>query len=1023
MKTFCEMAVTLFVGISVWLSMPADARAGKVQQAKAEPDKISTWEGFERRDFKIDSRNCLLVLPTAPAQGKPWIWRTEFFGHEPQADVALLHKGFHVAYMDVQNMYGAPVALDHMDKFYKHLTAVRGLASKTVLEGFSRGGLFALNWAARHPDKVACVYNDAPVCDFKSWPGGKGKAKGSPGDWQQCLKVYGLSEQQALEYKLNPVDNLEAMAKAKVPLLHVCGDADDVVPIDENTRLIEKRYRKLGGSIGVIAKTGVGHHPHSLKNPGPIVAFVLKHTIGGSASLILPESPSNYRVFQRQSWDAGAIRLRGRLVAEAGQLRCRLVRMTVEEKTPTVVRDWQTVVSNLVEGRFDGEIAVPAGGWYRVELRLERDGDILAQTAIEHVGVGEVFVVAGQSNSTNYGSEKQKTISGMVASFDGVKWVLANDPQPGVQDGSQGGSFLPAFGDALYAKYRVPVGVASTGAGATSVREWLPRGERMKNQPTTGAHVRPVGAGEWECTGTLYDGLMKRIQALGPRGCRAVLWHQGESDAGQARAGYPAERQITGKQYVAFMEKLIRASRKSAGWDVPWFVAQATYHSEKDPSDDEFRAAQKKLWDNGIALEGPDTDVLGKTFRAGVHFNAKGLQAHGRLWADKVGFYLDKVEENPSEGNKSNVYLRGSLNNSRLQFEKKKTGHVAFMGGSITEMNGYRPLVCDLLQRRFPKTKFTFTDAGISSTCSTTGAFRLATDVLAKGPVDLFFIEFAVNDDQDAGHTRRECIRGMEGIVRHVLAHNPNTDIVFTYFVNPAMLKTIQDGKVPLTIAGHEEVARHYAISGVNLAKEVADRIRAGSLTWERYGGVHPARPGNELCAALIEELLNRAWKEPLPADAVAENHRLPDAPLDANNFAAGRFLDPKKATLGAGWIRETPDWKKIPGQWRERFRAIPLQCATKAGAELTLAFEGRAVGAYLLAGPDAGIVEISVDEGRVTKVDLFHAFSRGLHYPRTVMFAADLQPGPHTLKLRLADQHNKASTGTAARIIQFVGN
>ena len=246
-------------------------------------DKVSQWQGYQRRDFNIDGRSCLLILPKSPAAGKPWIWRTEFFGHEPQADLALLAKGFHVAYMDVHNMYGAPVALDHMDKFYEHLTQDRGLAPKTVLEGFSRGGLFSLNWAARHPDRVACVYNDAPVCDFKSWPGGRGKGKGSKGDWQLCLAAYQLTNEQALDYKLNPVDNLAPLANANIPLLHVCGEADDVVPIEENTRLVEARYRKLGGPIEVIAKPGVGHHPHSLVDPAPIVAFVLKYTIGNDA--------------------------------------------------------------------------------------------------------------------------------------------------------------------------------------------------------------------------------------------------------------------------------------------------------------------------------------------------------------------------------------------------------------------------------------------------------------------------------------------------------------------------------------------------------------------------------------------------------------------------------------------------------------------------------------------------------------------------------------------------------------------
>ncbi|MDA1162827.1 MAG: SGNH/GDSL hydrolase family protein, partial [Planctomycetota bacterium] len=115
-----------------------------------------------------------------------------------------------------------------------------------------------------------------------------------------------------------------------------------------------------------------------------------------------------------------------------------------------------------------------------------------------------------------------------------------------------------------------------------------------------------------------------------------------------------------------------------------------------------------------------------------------------------VGPTLSTAEESSR-----NIIRRGSYKNSQIRFEREKQGHVAFIGGSITEMNGYRPMVCDFLQKRHPETEFTFTDAGISSTCSTTGAFRLHRDVLAKGPVDLFFIEFAVNDDQDAGHARQ----------------------------------------------------------------------------------------------------------------------------------------------------------------------------------------------------------------------------------------------------------------------------
>ncbi|NDF01217.1 MAG: alpha/beta hydrolase, partial [Verrucomicrobia bacterium] len=149
---------------------------------------------------------------------------------------------------------------------------------KAALVGLSRGGLYCYNWASANPDKVACLYGDAPVCDFKSWPGGKGKGKGSKGDWTLTLKVYKFADEaEALAYKGNPVDSLAPLAKAKVPLLHVFGDADDVVPWDENTGVIAERYKALGGDITLIRKPGVGHHPHGLDDSTPIVDFILKH--------------------------------------------------------------------------------------------------------------------------------------------------------------------------------------------------------------------------------------------------------------------------------------------------------------------------------------------------------------------------------------------------------------------------------------------------------------------------------------------------------------------------------------------------------------------------------------------------------------------------------------------------------------------------------------------------------------------------------------------------------------------------
>ena len=370
-----------------------------------------------------------------------------------------------------------------------------------------------------------------------------------------------------------------------------------------------------------------------------------------------------------------------------------------------------------------------------------------------------------------------------------------------------------------------------------------------------------------------------------------------------------------------------------------------------------------------------------------------------------------------------NIHLRGNHNNSRIQFERELKGHVAFIGGSITEMNGYRPMMVDWLKKRFPKTKFNFTDAGIASTCSTTGAFRLGADVLSAGPVDLFFIEFAVNDDQDAGHAATECVRGMEGIIRQVRRHNPHADIIVTHFVNPGMLKTIQSGKLSVSQSNHEAVARHYSVSTVNVGQELADRIAANSMTWAQYGGTHPKQPGNAMVAELNQELLTAAWSLPLSDSVVGNSHAAPEKPLDPLSYADGRFLGIQSAEITNGWKIHKPDWKKLRGGSRSRFVELDVLEATEPGAELTLKFQGTAVGAYVLAGPDAGILEFSIDGADFQKAELFHRHSRGLHYPRTVMFRNDLEGGDHVLRLRLSADHNKASSGTAARILQFVAN
>jgi lysophospholipase L1-like esterase/pimeloyl-ACP methyl ester carboxylesterase len=260
-----------------------------------EPVTLSSFYGYDCADFTFQNRACKVVKPRIVAAGKPWIWRARFWGHEPQTDIALLDRGFHVVYCDVAELFGNAEAIDLWNGFYRYMHKA-GLADKVSLEGLSRGGIYAYNWAIENPKKVACVYVDAPVLDLKSWPGGKGKSKGSSSDWEIFKKDYGLkSEEEALQFKGNPLDRVPDIVKGGFPMLHVVGDADDAVPVGENTEPFEKQVLALGGQITVIHKPGVNHHPHSLPNPTPIVDFILEAAGQHTPFALIPVPGSEYR--------------------------------------------------------------------------------------------------------------------------------------------------------------------------------------------------------------------------------------------------------------------------------------------------------------------------------------------------------------------------------------------------------------------------------------------------------------------------------------------------------------------------------------------------------------------------------------------------------------------------------------------------------------------------------------------------------------------------------------------------------
>lgn len=261
--------------------------------------------------------------------------------------------------------------------------------------------------------------------------------------------------------------------------------------------------------------------------------------------------------------------------------------------------------------RFLGNLELPAGGWYRLSVNVDGIAGPAEVAHVERFGVGEVFVVAGQSNSTNHGEEKLPSMDDRVSAFDGKSWTLAADPMPGVQDGSGSGSPWPVCGKALVAAWDVPVAFASCGYGGTSLLQWQKDSAPLQGRPAT-----------------LQAVLVQRVKALGE--FRAILWHQGESDAGGG---------MTTADYAAKFRALRDAVAKETGSTAPWVVAHVSFVPELAREKmDAIRAAQAELWKEKVALEGPDTDDLLGDMRHKdrIHFSKKGLEAHGKRWAERL---------------------------------------------------------------------------------------------------------------------------------------------------------------------------------------------------------------------------------------------------------------------------------------------------------------------------------------------------------------------------------------------------
>jgi pimeloyl-ACP methyl ester carboxylesterase len=258
MKSTMAFGAAVVLALLAASSAPQTGRVAAADGPEAFSGEKTSWHGFARYDFLLDDRTlavekikagpeekngirgevkgkrrCIVVAPKKRAPGKPWSWRGCYWDHQPQAEVELLKRGFHVAFIA-----GDPGK--QWDAWYAFLTGKCGLSRRPNFIGMSRGGFNAFTWATANPDKVSCIYADNPA-----------------------LSPASLSK-------------LGELARHDVPLLHVCGSLDPL--LGKHTLAVEGIYRHLGGRVSVMIKDGAGHHPHSLREPKVIADFIEKNS-------------------------------------------------------------------------------------------------------------------------------------------------------------------------------------------------------------------------------------------------------------------------------------------------------------------------------------------------------------------------------------------------------------------------------------------------------------------------------------------------------------------------------------------------------------------------------------------------------------------------------------------------------------------------------------------------------------------------------------------------------------------------
>lgn len=240
---------TILLAAVVFATSAAVARADEGDPAT---------QRLARERFTVDDRPAFLIRPTSSRPGPtPWVMYAPTLGADlpGEAETWMFRRfakaGIAIAGVDVGESFGSPPGRRTYDALYERLTTREGFDGKACLLARSRGGLMLYCWAADNPDKVRCIAGIYPVCNLASYPG-----------LARACSAYGMTESELASQLAdhNPVDRLAPLAEARVPIFHIHGDVDKVVPLAENSGLLGRRYRAAGGAMELKVAPGQGHN-------------------------------------------------------------------------------------------------------------------------------------------------------------------------------------------------------------------------------------------------------------------------------------------------------------------------------------------------------------------------------------------------------------------------------------------------------------------------------------------------------------------------------------------------------------------------------------------------------------------------------------------------------------------------------------------------------------------------------------------------------------------------------------------